>query len=312
MVNQIQKSIYETGRTATVNLPQKWRWFSSPVTAQAETLQLFVERKSSPETLGKLLSALLSQRQNGTWGCSYYNAQALTALAEYSQRLPKPPSFSAIAQLDGKTLLSHQFEGYKKPSVNTTIAMSDLPRGKHDLQIQKSGQGTLHYLAAYRYRPEGNPPGRFNGLRITRLIHPANQTETITQMGLQAIEKPWKTQPGQVFDVELEVITDHPIDHVVVSDPLPAGLEAIDTSFQTSTPYFQAKADSWAIEYQTIYRDRIMAYASHLEAGVYTLHYLVRSITPGTFLYPGAEAHMQYAPEEFGRSASAMVTIDSQ
>jgi alpha-2-macroglobulin len=312
MVNQIQKSIYETGRTATVNLPQKWRWFSSPVTAQSETLRLFVERKSSPETLGKLLSALLSQRQMGTWGCSYYNAQALTALAEYSQGLPKPPSFGAIAQLDGKTLLSHPFDGYRKSSVATTIAMSDLPRGKHDLQIQKSGQGTLHYLAAYRYRPEGNPPGRFNGLRITRLIHPANQTETITQMGLQTIEKSWKTQPGQVFDVELEVITDHPIDHVVISDPLPAGLEAIDTSFQTSTSYFQAKADSWAIDYQTIYRDRIMAYAGHLEAGVYRLHYLVRSITPGTFLYPGAEAHMQYAPEEFGRSASTMVTIAAQ
>jgi uncharacterized protein YfaS (alpha-2-macroglobulin family) len=311
-VTQIQKTIYQTGRTATVNLPQKLRWLNSPVTAQAEALRLFVDRKSSPEILDKLLSALLSLRRDGTWGCSYYNAQALTALAEYSQQLPKPPNFSAIAQLDGKTLLSHQFEGYKKPSVNTTIAMADLPRGRHDLQLQKSGQGTLHYLTAYRYRPEGNPPGRFNGLRITRSIHPANQTETIMQMGLQSSDQPWKTKPGQVFDVELEVIADHPIDHLVVSDPLPAGLEAIDTSFQTATPYFQAKADSWEISYQTIYRDRIMAYGEHLEAGVYTLHYLVRSVTPGTFLYPGAEAHLQYAPEEFGRSASAMVTIAAQ
>lgn len=98
----------------------------------------------------------------------------------------------------------------------------------------------------------------------------------------------------------------------MITDPLPAGLEAIDTSFQTSTPYFQAKADSWEIDYQTIYRDRIMAYGNHLEAGVYTLHYLVRSITPGTFVYPGAEAHLQYAPEEFGRSASAMVAIPTQ
>lgn len=312
LVKQIQKTIYETGRTATINLPQKWQWFSSPVTAQAEALRLMIDRKSSAETLDKLLSALLALRKNGTWGCSYYNAQALTALAEYSQRLPKPPNFSAIAQLDGKPLLSQKFAGYKQPSANTTITMSDLPRGQHNLQIQKSGQGTLHYLTAYRYRLEGNPPGRFNGLRITRSIHPANKTETLMQMGLQTIEKPWQIKPGQVLDIELEVITDHPIDHLVITDPLPAGLEAIDTSFQTSTPYFQAKADSWEIDYQTIYRDRIMAYGNHLEAGVYTLHYLVRSITPGTFVYPGAEAHLQYAPEEFGRSASAMVAIPTQ
>jgi hypothetical protein len=312
LVAQIEKTIYETGRSATVNLPQKWRWFSSPVTAQAETLQLFVERKRSPETLNKLLSALLSLRRDGTWGCSYYNAQALTALAEYSQLLPTPPNFSAIAQLDGKTLLSQQFEGYKKPSVDTTISMKDLPRGQHDLQIQKSGRGTLHYLAAYRYRLAGNPPGRFNGLRVTRSIHPANQTDTIVQMGLQPVERAWATKPGQVFDIEVEVITDHPIDHVVITDPLPAGLEAVDTSFQTSTPYFQAKTDSWEIDYQTIYHDRIVAYGDHLEAGVYTLHYLVRSITPGTFLYPGAEAHLKYAPEEFGRSASTTMTIANQ
>lgn len=187
--------------------------------------------------------------------------------------------------------------------------MADLPRGKHDLTIQKSGQGILHYLTAYRYRLEGNPPGRFNGLRITRLIHPANQTETVMQMGLQPIEKSWTVKPGQVFDVELEVAIDHPIDHLVITDPLPAGLEAVDSSFQTSTPYFQAKADSWEIDYQTIYRDRIFAYGSHLEAGIYSLHYLVRSIIPGTFLYPGAEAHLQFAPEEFGRSASSRIAI---
>jgi alpha-2-macroglobulin len=108
---------------------------------------------------------------------------------------------------------------------------------------------------------------------------------------------------GEVFDIGLEVIADHPVDHVVITDPLPAGLEAIDTTFQTSTPYFQAKSDPWQIDYQTIYKDKIVAYGDRLEAGVYTIHYLVRSVTPGTFQWPGAEVHLQYAPEEFGRSS---------
>ncbi|MFM7437793.1 MAG: hypothetical protein ACKO2V_04215 [Snowella sp.] len=57
------------------------------------------------------------------------------------------------------------------------------------------------------------------------------------------------------------------------------------------------------------YRDRVAAYDDHLEAGVYTLHYLVRSVTPSLFDWLGAEVHLQYAPEEFERSASSQLEI---
>jgi uncharacterized protein YfaS (alpha-2-macroglobulin family) len=70
-----------------------------------------------------------------------------------------------------------------------------------------------------------------------------------------------------------------------------------------------AQADSWEIGYQQIYKDRIVAYADRLEPGSYTLHYLVRSVTPGQYEWPGAEVHLQYAPEEFGRSASATLEL---
>ena len=96
---------------------------------------------------------------------------------------------------------------------------------------------------------------------------------------------------------------------MVIKDSLPAGFEAIDSSFQTSAPSLQAGADSWAIGYQQIYRDRVEAYADRLEPGAYRWHYLARSVTPGTFLWPGAEARLQYAPEEFGRSASATLEV---
>jgi hypothetical protein len=67
--------------------------------------------------------------------------------------------------------------------------------------------------------------------------------------------------------------------------------------------------DSWEIGYQTIHRDRVTAYGDRLGPGVYQLHYLARSVTPGTFEWPGAEVHLQYAPEEFGRSASVTLEV---
>ena len=107
----------------------------------------------------------------------------------------------------------------------------------------------------------------------------------------------------------MRVIVDHPVDRLVIEDPLPAGFEAVDASFRTTSTAVSAQADSWAIDSQTIYRDKVIAFAQHLGPGVYDVHYLVRSVTPGTFRWPGAKAYLQDAPEQFGRSASTTLTI---
>ncbi|MEA5565352.1 alpha-2-macroglobulin [Anabaena sp. UHCC 0399] len=309
MFNQLQKNIYETGRTAVISLPNSWGWMSSNTTAQAQALRLFIAKQSKPEVIDKLFQSLLAQRRNGTWQTDYNNAQALTALVEYSQLQSTPPNFLATVQLAGKKLGENRFNGYQNPSLQLNVAMDKLPRGRHDLNLQKSGTGKLHYLVAYNYRFQGNQPGRFNGLRVTKAISKVGETKPLQKTGIYAFDKPLNVESGQVFDIGLEIIADHPVDHIVIKDPLPAGLEAVDQSFQTATAALQAQADSWQLGYKNIYRDRIIAYADHLEPGVYSLHYLVRSVTPGTFLWPGAEVHLQYIPEEFGRSASSTLQI---
>ena len=310
MLNQLQQNIYETGRTAVISLPQSWGWMSSSTTAQAQALRLFIANKAKPEVIDRLFQSLLAQRRDGTWQTSYNNAQALTALVEYTQLQPTPPNFLTSVQLAGKKLGENRFEGYSNPSFQLNVPMDKLPRGRHDLVLQKSGKGKLHYLVAYNYRLQGNQPGKFNGLRVSREIQKVGEEKVLQKLGLYAFDKPLTLTPGQVFDIGLEVITDHPVDHVVITDPLPAGLEAVDASFQTTTAALQAKADSWQLGFRNIYRDRIIAYADHLEPGVYSLNYLVRSVTPGKFLWPGAEVHLQYAPEEFGRAAESTLILE--
>ncbi len=310
LASQIQETVYETGRSATVNLPEQWRWFSSTTTAQAQALQLFITRNASPEILSRFVEGLLALRRQGTWQTPYDNAQALTALVDYAQLQPTPPNFEATVRLDQNTLATEQFTGYEDPTAQIVVPMTELPQGASNLTLQKSGEGSLHYVAAYRYRLAGMPPGQLSGLRVTRTVHPVNQAEVLYELGLRSPDNPLTLEAGQVFDIGLEIISDHPVNHVLITDPLPGGLEPIDTSFQTATPYYQAQQDSWQIGYQTLYRDRVLAYGDHLEAGVYGLHYLVRSVTPGTFLWPGSEVRLQYAPEEFGRAAAAEVRIE--
>ncbi len=306
LFNQLQEIIYQTGRSAVINLPKGWGWMDSPTTAQAEALRLGIAQNLKSETIDRLLQGLLNLRRNGTWQNTYDNAEALTALLEYSQLEPTPPNFTATVKLAGKKLDSIRFNGYRNPSLSINVAMDNLPRNRHDLIIQKSGQGMLHYLVNYRYVLQGNQPGKYNGLRIIREISQVNQQKILEKIGMQT-PPALNIKVGQVFDIGLEIITDRPVEKVVITDPLPAGFEAIDNSFITATKSVQAKSDDFG--FKTIYRDRVVAYSDRLETGIYQLHYLVRSVTPGNFNWPGAEVHLQYAPEEFGRSADANLII---
>jgi hypothetical protein len=188
--------------------------------------------------------------------------------------------------------------------------MAELPPGNSELVLSKSGEGRLHYLTAYRYRLPGNPPGRLQGLRVTRTVRPANQAEVLYQQGLSPIADAliprrwarcmilaWKSSPT-IPSTMWSLPTRSPPDwkrSIRRSRPAP--------------PTFQPQQDSWAIGYQQLGRARILAYSNRLDPGVYSLHYLVRSVTPGTFLWPGSQVQLEHAPEEFGRAATATLEI---
>jgi hypothetical protein len=184
-----------------------------------------------------------------------------------------------------------------------------LPGGRSAVALAKDGSGTLHYAVTYRYRIAGAAPGRLNGLRIARVVRAANTTPVLATMGLALPAAELTLAAAQVYDIELQIVSDHPVERVVITDPLPAGFEAVDTSFATASKALQLPSTSWELGDQQIRADRIEAYADHLEAGIYHMHYLVRSVTPGTFGWPGAELHVIERPDEFGRSAASIVVI---
>lgn len=313
----LQQTIYETGRGARLNRPRSWAWLDNPAVEQAELLRLALTRKIPVEQRDRLVRSLLDlrpQTNKGHWGSSYTNAKVLRALSQLAKTEPSRDRFRVTAQLANRRLVQATLSP-ETPQQTRTTALAELPQGKHDLQLSKSGgqstPGLLHYAVTYQYQPEGTVPGRYQGLRVTRTIRLANTKEAIAEHRL-APARPLTLDAGQVYDIGLELISDHPVNHVLLTDPLPAGFEAVDDSFQTQTAYLKAQSDSWALTARTIHKDRVTAYAEELEAGVYSLHYLVRSVTPGQFIWPGAEAKLQYAPEEFGRSSAALLEVKQQ
>jgi uncharacterized protein YfaS (alpha-2-macroglobulin family) len=304
----VDDHLYATARGAAVSLPGRYSWFDDNVVAQAEALRLELARNADGETLDRLTRSLLDMRRNGSFGCACENAAALGALVDLANR-EQPANFTASATLAGKSLVRESFSGAKSPQRTAKVAMRDLPAGRNEVVLAKDGSGTLHYAVTYNYRFAGNAPGRLNGLRITRIVRAANTAPVLATMGLAALTSSLELPAAKVYDVELQIVSDHPVERVLITDPLPAGFEAVDTSFATTSQALKIPATDWKIGDQQIRTDRIEAYADHLDAGIYRLHYLARTVTPGTFAWPGANAHIVDRPDEFGRSATSVVVV---
>ncbi|MEA2690339.1 MAG: alpha-2-macroglobulin [Candidatus Eremiobacteraeota bacterium] len=304
----VDDHLYATARGAVVSLPGRYNWFDDNVVAQAEALRLELARKADGETTDRVTRSLLDMRRNGSFGCACENAAALGALVDLAGR-EQPANFTATATLAGKTLVRERFTGARSPQRTAKIPMRDLPAGRNEVAVTKDGTGTLHYAVTYNYRLAGNAPGRLNGLRITRIVRAANTTPVLATMGLAALTSSLTLPAAKVYDVELQIVSDHPVERVLITDPLPAGFEAVDTSFATTSQALKTPATDWKIGDQQIRTDRIEAYADHLDAGIYRLHYLARTVTPGTFAWPGADAHIVDRPDEFGRSATSVVVV---
>ena len=324
MGTRLQQTLYVTGRYATASVNQRWSWLGSVVDAQAQMLQLLLERRAPAEQLDGAVRALVAQQCKCGWPTTDGTAAAVTALSAYAATEQLAPGM-VTATLGDRTIGTAHF-GSTASSQTFTVPASSLPQTA-PLKIRvalsapratpgggEGGHATIHYIVLYTYPVAPDAPGELAAFRVIRTLNDPSAATTskvpapIATMDLP-IALPVSVAGGRVFDVGVRAIVDHPVDRLVIDDPLPAGFEAVDTSFRTTLQAIVPQSNSWQIDTSQIYRDRVVAYASHLEPGVYDLHYLVRSVTPGAFAWPGARVYLQDAPEEFGRSAGTTLNV---
>ncbi|HET9029786.1 MAG TPA: hypothetical protein VFN49_06380, partial [Candidatus Aquilonibacter sp.] len=279
-------------------------WRDSIVDAQAQMLQLLLDRNAPLDQLDGAVRSLIEQKCRCGWPSTQSAASAVSALTAYGARVPPEPMHVAVSS-GGAAIGSRDF-GSAAASAMISVPIAAVQSGSLTL---KANRGTLHYVLSYTYPLPSDAPGNLTAFRVTRQLFEAGSTHAFATIDLASPASPVATTVGQVFDVGLRIAVDHPVDRVVIEDPLPAGFEAVDTSFATSLQSVVPQSDNWQIGGRQIYRDRVVAFAEHLGPGVYEMHYLVRSVTPGTYRWPGARVYLEPAPEEFGRSAAATLVL---
>jgi hypothetical protein len=109
--------------------------------------------------------------------------------------------------------------------------------------------------------------------------------------------------------VTLHVLVPTTLRHVVVDDPLPAGLEAVNVALSTEAKAGQEPERDRLFTHRELRDDRVVLYAPTLKPGLYRRSYLARATTPGRFLAPAVRAEAMYQPEWAGSTAASTLSV---
>ena len=186
--------------------------------------------------------------------------------------------------------------------------------GDTNLVLDKDGAGRLYYRLGLRYAPDDlELDPRDEGFVVERVYEAVDDPDDVRRNP----DGTWDIAAGATVRVRLTMVADARRTHVALIDPLPAGLEAVNPALATSLtmPADDSSASysgSWYwrwFEHQNLRDDRAEAFTSYLPGGTYEYTYIARATTPGEFVVPPTRAEEIFAPEVFGRSASATVVV---
>jgi uncharacterized protein YfaS (alpha-2-macroglobulin family) len=298
-----------------------WFW-NSNARSTAIVLGSLVNAAAGPEEVRPMVRWLMAARKNGRWGNTQENAYAMESLVSYYRRYESVvPDFTGVAMLGEQTIAREQFKGRSTQSAVKDLPMPQVaaaaPAGaKTPLTFARDGAGTLFYTTRFRYAAdELFLQGLDNGIRIERAFAP------YVENGSRPAATTYKA--GELIRVTLTLRLTKERRYVAVTDPLPAGFEPLESWFATTARSLATSSTdqdgdetSWekwwqrgGFDHVQRHDDRVELFATRLSEGRHSFTYIVRATTAGTFRTAPARAEEMYEPEVFGRTPTAVITV---
>jgi uncharacterized protein YfaS (alpha-2-macroglobulin family) len=288
----------------------EWIW-SSTARTTALVMQALVETRPQNQLIPKTVRWLLDERRSGRWRTTQENMYVVDALATYFRTYEDiEPNFYTEILLAGHLVLNDFFLGRSMRTLQADTALSDLQRNKqYPVEIKKKGAGRLYYGIRMNYYPKGITPAKEEGLTVLKSIEYADDRAPVGDT----------IKAASTVRVTLTLVSNQARNYIVLNDPVPAGLEPINTSFtttaQTGSQNKKSRSsddDEWdwsPFNHSEQRDDCVLVFSDYLPAGVHTFTYLARAMSFGTFSLPATKAEGMYEPEVFGQTASATVTV---
>lgn len=276
----------------------------------------------------KLVRSISQSRGNRDhWENTQENVFCLNALTGYASVYEtEEPDMHVSVSADSKLLGNTKFTTRKDPIIKFSRPYLDNEPGKLvDLEIHRQGIGRLYYSAQISYSLRGDIEKRINsGIEVRR------EYSVVRDGKLVKLQNPVKIRRGELVKVDLFISIPTARHFVAVLDPIPGGLEPVNTDLATTSVVdaergkLEPAQGSWfynfsnwtyfgryfgSFYHRELRHDSARFYADYLPAGNYHLSYTAQAIAVGRFTVMPVHAEEMYDPDVYGKGLSNVLRV---
>lgn len=271
---------------------KKMGWYmSSGLRTTSMVLHALVELDGRNAAIPGLVRAIMKERRKQRYIDTQSNLYSLLALAAYSKSNTTTPSINVA--LDGQQIISGALSGKQRMRV-ATVPLAQAG------ELTFAPKGEVSYSVEMKYRRK---PGALKfenkGLGLTReyLDEKGNPKSSFTV--------------GDVVVVRLSLQINEDVNHLIISDAIPAAFEPLNTRLVTTGDAGVKQTESWGV-YREMRDDHVDFTNEWSSDGKYVYEYTMRATSVGTFARPPAITELMYEPSVRGQTAADVIEVKAK
>jgi hypothetical protein len=256
---------------------------------------------------------LMAHRDGGHWYSTQETTWSLIALTNWLVESKEyETDYKYAIGLNGELLQEGQSnKDNLTDTVNLQVQLEDLLKEQANSLVITRGRGTgnLYYTAYLSTTlPVDEVQPLDQGMSLSREYFTLDDSKTpITEIAR-----------GELVKVRLTVVAPAAVHYIVIDDPLPAGMEAIDATLATDTAvptsytvqdYKDRGWGWWYFSHIELRDEKVVLSTDYLPAGTYVYTYIARASTAGTFKVIPPTASEFYFPDVGGRGTGSVFVV---
>ena len=292
-----------------------WRWWSSPIEANAAVLNALLDVDPEHRYAAPLAKWLVRNRQGNRWSNTRDTAQAILALVRYARQAGElDPDYEVDVVCGGQT---RTFTVNKKNMMafdNRFVLKGDaVTTGQMPLHIRMRGKGRVYVTSSLTYfTQEDKITGAGHELFVNRTYH---KVEELPHKKIEAgrevtrlvdrftrLDEGTSVNAGEIIEVRLEIEAKNDYTYLLFEDMKPAGFEPLQ--LRSGASYDRGICSN--VEFRD---EKTAFFVTALQQGKHTLSYRMRAEVPGTLRALPARGEAMYAPSFKGISDSFKITV---
>ncbi|HEU4435101.1 MAG TPA: hypothetical protein VFR51_17070, partial [Pyrinomonadaceae bacterium] len=308
VANEIERTVRTGSGTAYWHSKRQQRLdFAEQDETEGTALSLKALTRIKPNSSLLPLAArwLVSDRTNAYyWNSTKDTAFAIYGLIDYVKASRElEPAYDLEVYVNGENVLTEHVTDASAAKSFVINRQGGVVGGSNQVRIVKRGKGNVYLSSSLEYYTgEEQVSARGNAdLNVTREYYRLAITEEGYQLKWSMAPLTGELNSGDLLVVKLR-LTGKPARHLMVEDPIPAGVEQLESVGNLNLDY---NSGGWCDWYSSReFRDRRTVFFLDLFDGDVLFQYAIRVQVPGDFVVAPTRAELMYRPEIYANTAS--------